>query len=49
MDDENIKKSSGEDRGGQKRAVRMVQEIIDNVRGNGDEALKEYSRKFDQC
>lgn len=28
---------------------RIVQEIIDNVRKNKDEALKEYSKKFDQC
>lgn len=28
---------------------RIVQEIIDNVRANGDEALKEYGKKFDQC
>ncbi len=32
-----------------KELSRMVQEIIDNVRANKDEALREYSRKFDQC
>ena len=32
-----------------KELSRMVQEIIDNVRANGDGALREYSRKFDQC
>ena len=28
---------------------KTVQEIIDNVRQNGDDALLEYSEKFDKC
>ena len=44
-----LKKAQERTEEDRKELSRMVQEIIDNVRGNGDEALKEYSRKFDQC
>lgn len=44
-----LKKAQERTEEDRKELSRMVQEIIDNVRENGDEALKEYSRKFDQC
>ena len=49
MDHENIKKAQVRTEEDRKELSRMVQEIIDNVRANKDEALREYSRKFDQC
>ena len=44
-----LKKSQERTEEDRRELSRMVQEIIDNVRANGDNALKEYSRKFDQC
>lgn len=44
-----LKKAQERTEEDRKELSRMVLEIIDNVRENGDEALKEYSRKFDQC
>ncbi len=44
-----LKKSQERTEEDRRELSRLVQEIIDNVKANGDAALKEYGRKFDQC
>ena len=42
-----LKKSQERTEEDRRELSRLVQDIIDNVRANKDEALKEYGRKFD--
>ena len=44
-----LKKSQERTEEDRRELSRLVQDIIDNVRANKDEALKEYGRKFDAC